>query len=320
MTAVELYAGSALAELEDLADQARIFIGQTKAPSTIRAYRSDWRHFEAWCIVRDLEALPAAPETVALYLTDLASSFKASTLQRRISSISQAHQAANLDSPTGERVVRMTHAGIRRAIGTAQMGKSPVLTVELRAMAATLGGDLLGIRDRALLLLGFAGAFRRSELVSLNVDDVVETSDGLVVTLRRSKTDQEGAGREVGIPYGSTLATCPVRALQAWREAAGITEGALFRAVGRGAVAGERRLSDKSVALTVKRTARAAGLDPANYAGHSLRSGLATSAAAAGASERAIMAQTGHKSLPMVRRYIRNGSLFRENAAAAVGL
>jgi integrase len=186
-------------------------------------------------------------------------------------------------------------------------------------MVDTLPDSLLGIRDRALLLVGFAGAFRRSELVGLDVADVEFKREGLVVTLERSKTDQEGAGRKIGIPYGSNPATCPVRALQAWLEASATTEGALFRTMNRhGHV--KDRLSGQGVAIVVKRCAEAAGLNPDDYAGHSLRSGLATSAAAAGVSERAIMNQTGHKSVNMVRRYIREGSLFRENAAAGVGL
>jgi len=180
--------------------------------------------------------------------------------------------------------------------------------------------SLIGVRDRALLLVGFAGAFRRSELVSLDVADVAFGADGLIVQLRRSKTDQEGEGRKVGLPFGSNPLTCPVRAVRAWLDVAVIVRGPIFRPVDRhGNVAGTQ-LTDQSVALVVKRCAKAAGLDPRRYAGHSLRSGLATAAAMADVSERAIMAQTGHKSLPMVRRYIRDGSLFRRNAAAAVGL
>lgn len=256
---------------------------------------------------------------MAPYLTDLAATHKPGTLQRRVSAISQAHQAAKLPVPTKGAVAK-TMAGIRRTCGTAQRGKTAARTQEIRAMVATCDEGPLGTRDRALLLLGFAGAFRRSELVGLDVADLHFGTDGLTVTIRRSKTDQEGAGQKVGIPYGSTPATCPVRNLRAWLDASGITDGPVFRGVDRwGHVLGER-LSDKAVARAVKRAAEAAGLDPAQYAGHSLRAGLATAAAEAGVSERAIMAQTRHKSAPMVRRYIREGNLFRENAAAAVGL
>ncbi len=186
-------------------------------------------------------------------------------------------------------------------------------------MVSALPDSLLGTRDRALLLVGFAGAFRRSELCALRMSDLSFTQDGLTVTIRRSKTDQEGQGRKVGIPFGSNARTCPVVALQVWIEASGIERGRVFRSVTRhGKVNG--KLGSQSVALVVKRSAEAVGLDPANLAGHSLRSGFATSAAAAGATERSIMKQTGHRSLPALRGYIRDGSLFRENAAALVGL
>jgi len=258
---------------------------------------------------------------VALYLTALiGASRKTSTLQRRISAISQAHQAAGAENPTRAAEVKTVMAGIRRTHGTAQEGKAPAVIDDIRLMVHQLPSSLLGDRDRALLLVGFAGAFRRSELVSLDVSEVDLTRDGAIITLRRSKTDQEGQGRKVGIPYGSRPETCPVRALERWLEVSGITHGALYRPINRHGHLQPGRLSDKAVALVVKRYAEAAGLDPARYAGHSLRAGLATSAAAAGASERAIMAQTGHRSVNMVRRYIRDGSLFRENAAAAVGL
>ncbi len=186
---------SGLAALEEAAGRARDYVGQARAQNTLRGYRSDWTHFEAWCRDHELPSLPAAPESVALYLAALAETHKASTLQRRLSSISQAHKAAGLESPTGHAGVRAVWAGIRRAKGVAQEGKAPAVTEEVRAMVSALPDSLLGTRDRALLLLGFAGAFRRSELVSLDVGDVQETREGLVATLKRSKTDQEGEGR-----------------------------------------------------------------------------------------------------------------------------
>ncbi len=179
---------------------------------------------------------------------------------------------------------------------------------------------LIGARDRALILLGFAGAFRRSELVGLDVEDCAFGKDGLTVTLRRSKTDQDGAGRKIGIPYGSNPETCPVRTVQAWLEEAGSDAGPLFRSINRHGQVRTGRLSGIDVARIVKKLAVRAGLDPAKYAGHSLRAGHATSAAIAGASERSIMRQTGHRSVQMVRRYIRDGSLFRENSAGKLGL
>jgi integrase len=179
---------------------------------------------------------------------------------------------------------------------------------------------LIGLRDRALILLGFAGAFRRAELVALDVTDLQFSRDGLTVTLRRSKTDQEGQGRKIGIPYGANPETCPVRTLQAWLEEAAIAEGPVFRSLSRHGKVRPGRLSSVDVARVVKKLANRAGLDPAKYAGHSLRAGHATSAAASGASERSIMNQTGHRSVQMVRRYIREGSLFRENSAGKLGL
>ncbi len=309
-----------LAPLAELADKARAYMSQSKAPNTKRAYLQDWQDFAGWCLAQGLDALPALPQTVSLYITALADRCKPSTIARRMVAISQVHQSAGHDTPTTSLVVRSTIAGIRRTKPTAQQGKAPAVTNVVRAMVATLDDSLGGKRDRALLLLGFAGAFRRSELVALDVADVEQTEDGLIIVQRRSKTDQEGAGRMIGIPYGVSAATCPVRALKAWVAAANITSGPLFRSLRKGGRVQAGRLSDKSVALIVKQCALAAGLDASAFSGHSLRAGLATSAAAAGVGEHDIMLQTGHKSVQMVRRYVRKGSLFRNNAAASVGL
>ena len=319
-TAITPERSGALAPLDTVVDQAKDYAWSAKAPNTWRAYAADWRDFEGWCAAHGLASMPASPEAVALYLTALAERCKVSTLQRRIAAISQAHQAPQLESPTRSLAVRTVMAGIRRAKGTAQQGKAAAVTDTIRALVSTLPSTLAGRRDRALLLVGFAAALRRSELVGLDVSDVAHTRDGLVVTIRRSKTDQQGQGRKIGIPPGANAATCPVQALKAWAQAAGIDEGPLFRPINRHGQLQPKRLSGYAVALVVKRTAKAAGLDPTAFAGHSLRAGLATSAAAAGVSERAIMAQTGHRSVAIARRYIREGSLFRENAAGAVGL
>ena len=309
-----------LRPLAPLADAAREYMAGAKAEATKRAYSADWSDFSAWCSVRGAAALPASTEAVVLYLTELSATHKVSTLVRRLSAISQAHQVAGFESPTRSAVVRTLMAGIRRAKGTAPMAKAPTLTEDIRAMLATLPAGLTGTRDRALLLTGFAGAFRRSELVSLNYADVEFNSRGVVLTLRRSKTDQEGHGRKVALPYGSTFETCPMRSLQAWLEESGITQGPLFRPINRHGQMQPDRLSGFAVSLIVKRCVAAAGLDASKYSGHSLRSGFATAAAIAGASERAIMNQTGHQSTKMVRRYIRDGNLFRDNAAAKLGL
>ncbi len=312
--------GSRAATLYKAEERARHYARESRAANTRRAYRSDWADFTAWCQEHGRTALPAEPATVVLYLSGRADTLKTATLERRLTAISQAHKAADLDTPTADRAVRRVMTGIRREKGTAQEGKAPAVTREVRAMVATLPATLRGQRDHGLLLLGFAGAFRRSELVSLDVGDLAWSDDGLTVRLKRSKTDQEGAGRTVGIPYGSKPATCPVRAVRAWLTAAEVTDGPVFRGVDPHNNLRRNRLSDKTVARVVKSAAEAAGLDPTKYAGHSLRAGLATAAAQAGVAERVIMAQTGHKSLPMVRKYIREGSLFTQNAAAEVGL
>ena len=300
--------------------QAREFLRAAKSENTRRAYRSDWKDFESWCQRQGREALPALPETLVFYLTELANSLKVASLERRISAISQAHQAAGHTSPTKEALVRTVMAGIRRSKGTAAVAKKPVLVADLQAMLATLPDSLLGLRDRALLLVGFAGAFRRSELVGLNWEDVDFGKEGLTVTLRRSKTDPVALGRLVGIPYGRQAAECPVRTLERWRDRAGGDRGALFRPLDRHGNLLPGRLSDRGVARIVQRTVALTGGNPREFAGHSLRSGLATAAALGGASERSIMNQTGHRSLTTVRRYIRAGSLFQENAVTKTGL
>jgi integrase len=218
-------------------------------------------------------------------------------------------------------MVRNTIKGIRRTMGTAAVQKAAALTDDIKAMVAMTDGGLIGARDRAMILLGFAGAFRRSELIGLDVADCDFGKDGLTITLRRSKTDQDGQGRKIGIPYGSIPDTCPVRTVQMWMEQAGITTtGPLFRSITRHGKLRPGRLAGIDVARVVKKLAVRAGLDAAKYAGHSLRAGHATSAAIAGATERSIMNQTGHRSVQMVRRYIRDGSLFRENSAGKLGL
>jgi site-specific recombinase XerD len=309
-----------IATLSRIAEQAQEFVAHSKAKNTVRAYADDWRDFIRWCESQGLVSLPATPDTVALYLSDRAATLKTSTLIRRMAAISQAHQIAGFETPTKAAPVRLVMAGIRRTKGTAANGKTPVLVDDLKRIVVGLPNTLLGIRDRALLLIGFAGGFRRSELTALDRDAVDITRDGIVVTLRRTKTDQDGQGRKIGIPYGSNPETCPVRSLIGWLEASDITDGPLFRPINRHGRMASTRLASKAVAAIVKRRVKEIGLDATKFAGHSLRSGLATSAAMNGASERAIMNQTGHRSVTMVRRYVRDGSLFRENAAAVLGL
>lgn len=310
-------------------DQVREYIRASKSENTLRGYQSDWRAFCAWCESRVLCPLPANPETVAAFIAECAGRLKVGSVQRRLNAIAEAHKAVGLESPTRTSVVINTMKGIRRTRGTAPVQKTATLIDDIRGMVDSTDAGLIGARDRALILLGFAGAFRRSELVALTVDDCAFGKDGLTVTLRRSKTDQAGAGRKVGIPYGSNPETCPVRTTLAWIEAAQLSVGPgtiagpggpLFRSINRHRQIQPGGLSGIDVARVVKKLAQRAGLDAAKYAGHSLRAGHATSAAIAGASERSIMNQTGHRSVQMVRRYIRDGSLFRENSAGKLGL
>lgn len=301
-------------------ERAREFIRASKADSTLRGYQSDWRHFLEWCRIQDICPLPAKPETVASYIAECAERLKTGSLQRRLNAIAEAHKAVGLESPTAAGMVRNTIKGIKRTIGTAVVQKAPTLTDDIRAMVAATDTGLIGARDRGIVLLGFAGAFRRSEITGLNAEDCAFSKDGLTITLRRSKSDQEGVGRKIGIPYGSNPETCPVRVLQSWMEQASISTGPVFRSINRHGRVQPGRLSGIDVARIVKKLAERAGLDAAKYAGHSLRAGHATTAAIAGASERSIMNQTGHRSVQMVRRYIRDGNLFRENSAGKLGL
>src|ERR1043166_6103912 len=260
-------------------EQVREYIRASKAQSTVRGYRSDWRHFCAWCDSRGLSPLPASPEAVASYIAECTGHLKVRTIQRRLNAIAEAHKAVGLESPTSSGMVRNTLKGIRRSMGTAPAQKAPALTDDIRTMVAATGAGMIGLRDRALILLGFAGAFRRSEVVGLDIADLDFSRDGLTVTLRRSKTDQDGQGRKIGVPYGSNPETCPVRVLQSWLELAGITSGPVFRSLNRHGQVKPGRLSPSDVARVVKKLAQRAGLDAAKYAGPSLRAGHATSAA-----------------------------------------
>ena len=301
-------------------EQVREYILASKVENTLRGYQSDWRHFCAWCDSHSIGPLPATSECVAAYIAECAGHLKPGSIQRRLNAIAEAHKAAGLESPTHAAIVRNTLKGIRRTLGTAPEQKATALTDDIRAMVDATDAGIIGARDRALILLGFEGAFRRSELVGLDFEDCAFGKDGLTITLRRSKVDQEAAGSKIGVLYGSSPETCPVRNVQAWLEAASITAGPLYRSINRHGQLQPGRLSGIDVARVVKKLVTRAGLDPAKYAGHSLRAGHATAAAIAGASERSIMKQTGHRSVQMVRRYIRDGSLFRENSAGKLGL
>lgn len=310
------------AELARLTSQAREYILAAKSEATLRAYRADWRHFEEWCRQKAFSALPASPDTVAFYLGETAAAHRPSTLTRRLTSINKVHRAAGHPAPavTEHLSVGETLKGIRRVHGTEPAGKHPLFTGDLRAMVDTLPRGLIGIRDRALLLVGFAGAFRRSELAGITVENVQETKEGILIRIPRSKTDPEAKGREAAIPYGSTPETCPVRACRDWIAAGKLGSGPLFRRIDRHSHINQRALHKDSIGSIVKRAALAAGLDPEIYAGHSLRAGFCTQAYMNGAREFDIMRQTGHRSLDTLRKYIRGRGLFRDNAAAKLGL
>ena len=289
-----------------------------KSEATRKAYRSDIRHFQDWCTDHALQALPASPEAVADYLAHLADKgLKASTIGRRLAAVRYAHKLAGLATPTDSEHVKATLRGIRRVIGTAPDQKAPATAqVVLQMVQGCRPDTLKGLRDRALLLLGFSLASRRSELVALDVADLEFAERGLKVTIRKSKTDQEGQGRTIAVPYGSKA--CPVAAVRDWLEASGIQEGPVFRPVLKGGRMGAQRLSDRAVALVVKSHAEHAGLDPRAFSGHSLRAGMVTSAAEAGASIWKIMETSGHRTMDTVRQYVRNAELFQDHALAGL--
>jgi integrase len=310
-------------DLENLIEKTKAYIRGAKAPATLLAYKSDFRDFTRFCREHNLAFLPSTPETVALYITYCASRLASGTITRRLTSITKAHQSAGCkDSPasTHHFIVSETLKGIRRAIGTAQHGKKPLLTADIRRIIAHCPKGLRGRRDCALLLIGFAGAFRRSELAAIEVSDVSYSKDGLVIDLRRSKTDQQARGRQVGIPFGCDAGTCPVRALRRWLKESRIKSGPLFRAINRHDHIGTRGLNRASVGWILKRAARRAGMKTRPLGGHSLRAGCVTQAAMNGANERDIMRQTGHKSAETLARYIRIGQMFTHNAAASLGI
>lgn len=287
------------------------YLRESLTESSKKAYRSDLAHFIAWG-----GTIPTTPEVVARYLAAHAEINSNSTLTRRLVSISRVHTSQGYASPTQSDLVHATLHGIRRVHGTAQQQVSPILKADILAMVENLTG-LIGLRDKALLLICFAGAFRRSELVAINCTDIEWVEQGMVVHIRRSKTDQTGEGRKIGIPYARGR-HCPVISLKQWLAAANISSGFLFRAVTKHGHIGEAALSREAVAIIVKKRAQAIGLDAAKYSGHSLRAGLVTSAAQAGVSSWKLKAQTGHKSDAMLSRYVRDGQLFVENAAGAV--
>jgi integrase len=348
------------AALEADAEAARRFAEAARSDATLRAYRSDWADFAVWCTGRDLRALPAAPETVTLYIASRAevgpddergrptAPLKVATLERRLAAISQAHKLAGVESPAlrSKEPLHSVWAGVTRTLGTAREKVAPALAADVVAMAKTCdeaarlaevfpdaaapGAALRARRDKAMLLLGFAAALRRSELAAVRTEHLAYSPDGLRLLIPRSKSDQEGAGQVVGVAYGRLPETCPVRAVRSHLAAANRAlvdqgrpsplSGPVFRSVDRWGRLGRSAITGRTVANVVKAHAEAAGLDPALYAGHSLRAGFATSAARAGKSDRAIKKQTRHKTDAMLAEYVREGRLFDENASEGIGL
>jgi site-specific recombinase XerD len=306
------------AELAATLELAADFARASKARATQDAYESDFRIFESWCRSRGLSALPATAESLCAFLADQATLGKrASTLGRRLAAIRYFHRAAGYETPTTDEKVKAVLSGIRRTIGAAPVRKRAA-TADIVIAMSSAATSLRALRNRAILLLGFAGAFRRSELVALNVDDIEETLEGMLVTLRRSKTDQEGLGRRIAIPRGEIA--CPVAALRAWLDVAGITEGAIFRRIvnKRAQRLTDRRLAARNVAAVVKAGAAKLGFDPATFAGHSLRAGFVTSAVKRGANLIKITDVTGHKSLEMLKTYSRDAEAFVGHAGAGL--
>jgi site-specific recombinase XerD len=296
-------------ELEEAAGYARA----EKSDATRRAYRSDFAQFRSWCERKRVPALPADPEAVAAFLAAEASrGARVSTIGRRLAAIRYAHKLAGHEPPTNAEAVKATLRGIRRTAGSAPARKAPATADKVLAMVAKADTDLKGLRDRAILLLGFAGAFRRSELVALDVADLEFCDGGLHITIRKSKTDQEDFGARIAIARGSIA--CPVDAVHAWIKAARIADGALFCPVTRTGKITVRRLSARAVAELVKTYARRAGLKAGDFSGHSLRSGFLTSAAAHGASIFKMMDVSRHKSVDTLRGYIRDADMFRNHA------
>jgi site-specific recombinase XerD len=301
-------------------ERVRRYAQASASEATRDAYRADWATFEAWCQAEGLSPLPASETTVAGFIAARADvGDRASTVERRLSAIAKAHKLGGHPTPTRSDLVKQTMAGIRRTLGTAKRQKGALVTGRLLALLGSTGDDLRGTRDRAVLSLGFVGGLRRSEIAALDVENVAFVEAGALVTIARSKTDQEGAGRSVEIA-ATRSETCPVRAIRAWIEAAALTEGPLFREIDRsGTRLAAGRMSDRAVARTVQRLAKLAGVS-GDFGGHSLRAGFATQAIIGGVARESIMKQGGWKSENVMRSYYREATAFRLNYSAALRL
>ena len=305
-------------DLKSLHEATLNNLKSSKANNTLRAYKSDFKDFGVFCAKHSLNSLPTEPKIISLYLTHLSKNSKISTLRRRIVSISMVHKLKGYYLDTKHPIIVENLMGIRRVKGSIQKGKKPILINHLKMLINVINeqriDEIKKLRDKTIILIGFGGGFRRSELISIDYEDLEFVHEGLKITIRRSKTDQFGEGMIKGIPYLSNEIYCPVKNLQKWLEISQIKSGSIFRRFSKGLSLTNKRLTDQSVVLVLKKYLNLAGIENKNFAGHSLRSGFATVAAESGADERSIMAMTGHKSTQMVRRYIREANLFKSNA------
>ena len=308
-----------ITDIKSLQEETLLNLQSSKAKNTIRAYKSDFNDFSLFCAQNGFKSLPSEPKIISLYLTHLSTKdAKMSTLKRRLVSIGVIHKLKGYYLDTKHPSVLENIMGIKRRKGSNQKGKKPLLINDLKLLINVIDKynhmEIMRLRDRSIILIGFSGGFRRNEIVSLDIDDLDFVSEGLKINLKRSKTDQFGEGSVKGLPYFDNLKYCPVLSLKKWIEISKIDSGPLFKRFTKGSKLTDNRLTDQTIALLIKKYLKLAGIESKNYSGHSLRSGFATSAAESGAEERSIMAMTGHKSTEMVRRYIKEANLFKNNA------
>ena len=308
-----------ITDIKALQDETLVNLRSSKASNTVRAYKSDFNDFGLFCAKNGFKSLPSEPKIVSLYLTHLSTKdIKISTLKRRLVSIGMVHKLKGHYLDTKHPVIIENIMGIKRRKGSIQNGKKPLLINSLKLIIKVINEQkkekIKKLRDKSIILIGFSGGFRRNEIVSLNYEDLEFVSEGLKIAIRRSKTDQFGEGSIKALPYFDNSEYCPVITLKQWLEVSKINSGPVFRRFSKGSKLLEHRLTDQTVALLIKEYLNLAGIDSKNYSGHSLRSGFATTAAESGAEERSIMAMTGHKTTQMVRRYIHEANLFKNNA------
>ena len=296
----------------------------SKSNNTLRAYKSDFKNFGAFCSRHGLSPLPTEPKIISLYLTHLSKHSKVSTLRRRLVSISMVHKLKGHYLDTKHPIIVENLMGIRRIKGSIQKGKKPILINHLKSIINIINEqkieDNKKLRDKSIILVGFGGGFRRSEITSIDYEDLEFVPEGLKITIKRSKNDQFGEGMVKGLPYFADETYCPVKNLKKWLDISNIESGPVFTRFTKSSSSTNKRLSDQSVVLLIKKYLTLAGFDNKNFAGHSLRSGFATVAAESGADERSIMAMTGHKTTQMVRRYIREANIFKNNALNKIKL